>query len=265
MPDALLRLQMWAFARLAGGNPETRAVRADMALLDGIIERSLDTPAPAGAPPSYLERLRQDRDVPRERLRDHLMLVLIASSDNPPNGLAFVLWALAGAPDWQEAARAEVDGVLGGAHPTPADLDRLPLLERIVDEGLRLFPPVWMLARNAVRDTELGGHPVPAGALALPAPWFVHRHPNHWQDPERFDPDRFLPARAAGRHRLAYLPFGAGPRRCIGTRLALQQMRLTLAMLLQRFTFARGGEALRLRGNFALRAIGGVPMRLQAR
>lgn len=264
-PDALLRLQRWGFRVVAGGAAPSAQAVEDMALLDGIIARALTTPAPPNEPPSYLERLRQDHEVDRAGLRDHLMLALIASADNPPNVFAFTAWLLARNPTHQDAARAEVAAVLGRETPTPEALERLPLLERIVQESMRILPAVWFLARIAEADTELRGYRVPAGTMAFPSPYFVHRHPSIWDAPEVFRPDRFLPAEVERRPRHAYLPFGAGPRMCVGARLATQEIRTLLALFLQRFRALPAGDGpLPLEGFFALRARNGVPLRLAA-
>ncbi len=262
-PDALLRLQKWGFRQLAGGGALSAQTAEDMALLEGIIARALATPAPPNEPPSYVERLRQDHAVDRARLRDHLMLALIASADNPPNVFAYVTWLLAQNPAQQDAARAEVAAALGREAPTVESLDRLPLVERIVQESMRLLPAVWFLARFAQADTVLRGYRIPAGAMVLPSPYFVHRHPSAWDAPESFRPDRFLPEAVEKRSRYAYLPFGAGPRMCVGARLATLEIRLLLVLFLQRFrALPVSPEPLPLEGFFALRSRHGVPVRL---
>ena len=263
LPEVLLRLQRWAFKVVAGGAPRTAQARDDFAVLDGIVARALDTTAPPGEPPTMAERLRQDHAVERATLRDHLILALVAPTDNPPNGFAFAVWLLSRNLEHQEAARAEVARVLGEGPPTVEALDGLPLLERTVQESMRLLPPVWFLARTAQADTTLGGHRVPAGTLVFPSPWFVHRHASAWARPEVFEPDRFLPAAVAQRSRYAYLPFGSGPRMCPGQRLATLEMRAVLAMFLRRFrALPAGPDTLPLEGTFALRSTVGTPVRL---
>lgn len=263
LPDALLRLQRWAFRVVAGGAPRTDRVDADFGLLEGIVARSLATPPRPGEPPTLVERLRQDHAVDRATLRDHLLLALIAPADNPPNAFAFLLWLLARNPAHQEAARAEVRAVLGSG-PLAGPLPDLPLVDRTIQEGLRLLPPVWWLARTAHADTVLRGHRIPAGTMAFLSIWLAHRHPEIWKDPEVFQPDRFLPEAVEARHRAAWLPFGAGPRMCIGTRLATQEIRLVLALFLRRLrALPAGPDALPLQGYFALRSKVGLPIRLE--
>lgn len=262
-PKAVLRLQRWAFAALVGGKALSRQESKDIEMLNTIVSRSLAKPAPANQPPSYLERIRQDLSIDRDRLRDHMMLLLIASSDNPPNAFAFAIQALADNPAWEEAVRTEIREVLGNELPTIDSLVQLPLLSRVVDEVLRLYPPVWMLARYSQCETTLLEHTIPANTFALIGTYFLHRHPSFWHEPERFNPDRFLPESMEKQHRLAYLPFGAGPRRCIGSRLALQEICLLLVLFLQKFRAQpKISGQLPLYGIFALRSTQGVPCQL---
>lgn len=261
-PEVMLRLQRWAFCVVAGGQLRTPQVDADMGVLEGIIERALATESPPGEPPSYLERIRQDMAVDRASLVAQLMLTLIAPADNPPNAAAFALWVLATHPSHEGALRREIGAVLGGAIPTADALERMPLLDRVMQETLRLYPVVWMLLRFPRIDTELLGRRIPAGTPVWGAPYFVHRHPRYWDEPTVFRPDRFLPDAVAKRHRHAYFPFGAGPRMCIGSRLATREARMMVAMFLQRFRFVPRDTSLQLEGLFGLRAKGGLPGRI---
>ena len=264
LPEALLRLQRWGFNAVAGGARRTAQVRQDFALLDQILDRSLAAP-PHDGPPKYVERLRQDHAVDRAHLRDHCLLALVAASDNPPNALAFTLRLLSRHPDVQEAVRTELHARVGHRVPTAARLLDLPLMERVIQESMRLYPPVWWLARIAQTDTELLGRRLPRGTMVFLHLRQVHRDPDAWQEPDAFRPDRFLPGPTATRHRYAYLPFGAGPRMCVGARLATLQMRAALVGILQRFRLAPAGpDRLPLEGKFALRSLAGVPVRLEA-
>jgi cytochrome P450 len=137
----------------------------------------------------------------------------------------------------QAAARSEAQGVLAGRAATAADVPALPLIRRIVDETLRLYPPAAFLSRTAVAaDTLLGREVRPGDTVILPI-YALHRHHALWPDPDRFDPDRFLDRAAIDR--FAWLPFGDGPRICIGANFAVQEAVIILATLLSRFRFAR--------------------------
>jgi cytochrome P450 len=105
----------------------------------------------------------------------------------------------------------------------------------VIDEAMRLYPPAWGFSREAVGDDELGGYPLPRGWIAFVVPFVLHRLPSLWDDPESFDPDRFLPERSADRPKFAYVPFGAGPRQCIGNQFALMEAHLIVATLARRY------------------------------
>ncbi|MBO0792555.1 MAG: cytochrome P450, partial [Ktedonobacteraceae bacterium] len=115
------------------------------------------------------------------------------------------------------------------------DLPRLPYARMIIDETLRLYPPIWLLMRNTVQDDRIGTYDVPAKTLILFSPYILHRHPDFWEEPEHFDPERFTPERLAKLPRGSYIPFGHGPHLCIGQGFALQEMVLMLALIAQRY------------------------------
>lgn len=161
-------------------------------------------------------------------IRDELVTMVIAGHETVAAALAWTLMLLAEHPDAQERARSELD-----AHPGPVPLvghrERLPWTRAVVDEALRLYPPAWAISRRSHRDDEVGGRQVPAGTLAIISPWLVHRRPDLWPEPEAFRPERFLDGTA----RTGYLPFGQGPRLCIGREFALGEMVVVLAELLR--------------------------------
>ena len=133
----------------------------------------------------------------------------------------------------------------------------------MIDEVLRLYPPTWLTARTASDNDELGGYKIPGGALILLSPYVTHRHPACWEEPERFDPDRFLPARAAGRPAFAYFPFGGGPRRCIGSAFATIEIQLILVQVAQRYRLGLlPGARVIPTGGLTLRPRAGLPMLL---
>ena len=161
-------------------------------------------------------------------IRDELVTMVIAGHETVAAALAWTLMLLAEHPEAQDRVRAELD-----AHPGPVPLvghrARLPWTRAVVDEALRLYPPAWAISRRSHHDDELGGRRVPAGTLAIISPWLVHRRPDLWPEPEAFRPERFLD----GTTRTGYLPFGQGPRLCIGREFALGEMVVVLAELLR--------------------------------
>ena len=190
-------------------------------------------------------------------LYDQVLTMVMAGHETTAKALTWTLHVLAGQPDIASAVRGELRLVLNGRVPTAADLPALGLTRRVVDEVVRLYPPVWLISRRATRDTELGGYLVRAGTLVCISPWTLHRNPAYWPDPERFDPDRFLPGAAAEgpgqssaaaegpgqsgaapRPSHAYIPFGGGPRVCIGRAFALTEAVLVLATILPRLSLA---------------------------
>jgi len=132
-------------------------------------------------------------------------------------------------------AAVHAEAVTAITDPVYADVGRFVHARQVLDEAMRLYPPGWLLTRRALADDTLGTFDVPAGADVLLSPYLVHRHPQFWDDAERFEPNRFAPTATAARHRFAYLPFGLGPRACIGEHFALVEMTVHLAMLARRF------------------------------
>jgi cytochrome P450 len=135
----------------------------------------------------------------------------------------------------------------------------------VVEEAMRLYPPVWSFMRQALAPDRLGEHAVPKGAVITISPWVIHRHPGFWEEPERFDPERFTPARVRERPRFAYLPFSGGPRLCIGNEFALMEATLVLAMVAQRYRLQLvAGTAVEPESRLTLRPRGGLPMTMEA-
>jgi cytochrome P450 len=202
----------------------------------------------------------------RTQLRDEVLTFLAAGHETTANGLAFTLDLLARNPEWQERAVAEIREVVGAAPLTFEQLPRLDLLRRIIDESMRLFPPAWSVERTALEEDHFDGHRVAPGDMVMLSIWATHRNEEHWPDPDRFDPDRFLPANSAGRHRMAFLPFGLGPRMCIGKHFAIFELQAMLATLLPRLHFAPVSDApLHLDPLVTLRPTNGVPLRISPR
>jgi len=170
----------------------------------------------------------------REELIDQLGVFFLAGHETTASGLTWTLYALAERPDLAARARAEVEAVCGEALPTLADIKAMPFLRNLFKEALRLYPPITFIPRVAAEPCEIGGHRLRRGAMVMIAPWAIHRHHALWDRPDEFDPDRWDgPAPAQG----TYLPFGYGPRICIGAGFAGMESALILARLVRRFAF----------------------------
>lgn len=201
-----------------------------------------------------------------QQLRDELITILIAGHETVASALTWAACLLAQNPDVEARMLAELDRVLGGRPPTVDDLPALDYTRRVFDETLRLYPPAWIVTRKNIAEDTLSGARIPPGSLVVVSLVTAQRNPVYWPDPERFDPDRFLPEAAAGRPRFAYLPFGGGPRLCIGNTFALTEAPLILASIYQRYHLAlEPGRPVIVDPLVTLRPRGGLHMRLVAR
>lgn len=239
--------------------------------MKGIADQAIAARAAAAekdGPPDLLDLLLDAQDpetgraMNRDELRDNLLTFIVAGHETTALTLAWALYLMAFAPDVQEAAAAEAQGVLDGRAATAADVGALPLTMRIVNETLRLYPPAAFLSRTAqVADTLCGREVRPGDTVMMPI-YALHRHHLLWDRPDAFDPDRFLTTP----NRYAFLPFGAGPRICIGANFALQEAVIILATLLARFRFTRiPGRDPQPRMILTLRPHGGVWLDVRAR
>ncbi len=164
---------------------------------------------------------------------DELMLFLLAGHDTASTTLTYALWALGHRPDLQQRVAAEA-GAVGDRRLTHEDVPQLRYTVQVLHEALRLCPPAPAVGRMVLADIEVDGYRLPTGTFAIVAIYAMHRDPALWEDPLRFDPDRFSPERSRGRDRWQYLPFGGGPRACIGDHFAMLEATLALATILRR-------------------------------
>ncbi len=170
-----------------------------------------------------------------KQLRDEVVTFLIAGHETTAVALTWA-WHLLSLHPWAaQRLQNEVRDVLGGRLPTVGDVANLPYARMVLEESMRLYPPVWGTARAAYNEDEVGGVRVPAGASITLSPYVTHRHPAFWEEPERFDPERFSPERSTERPEYAYFPFGGGPRGCVGRQFATMEGQLVLAMIAQKF------------------------------
>jgi cytochrome P450 len=167
--------------------------------------------------------------MPDHQLIDEAMTLIVAGHETTASALNLLWYLISQHPGAAGRLQQEVDTLPRDADS--AEPERLPYTRQVIQETLRLYPPGWLLTRRAVGADTVGGYPLPAGADVFISPYLVHRHPEFWREPERFDPERFIPAVQAQRHRFAYLPFALGPRACIGEHFAMAEMLIHTALL----------------------------------
>jgi cytochrome P450 len=169
-------------------------------------------------------------------LLDEILTLVVAGHETTASTLNWTWWLVSQHPEIEQRLHEEQDRVGPlGAGATYADLERVPWTLAVLQEALRLYPPAWILPRRAIGPDRLGGYAVPAGTDVFLSPFVIHRHPAFWDHPDRFDPTRFEAGRSEARHKFAYLPFGAGPRHCIGENFSIFEMMLHLNAAAHRF------------------------------
>ena len=170
-----------------------------------------------------------------QQVRDEVITLMLAGHETTANALSWTWYLLSQHPDVTEKLFHEVDTALDGRTATVADLPNLTYTQHVLEESMRLYPPAWATTRNATQDDEYNGYRIPKGSVVLLCPYTTHRHPDFWNDPERFWPDRFAPEHSEGRPKYAYFPFGGGPRLCIGKHFAMMEAQLILATMAQHY------------------------------
>jgi cytochrome P450 len=206
-----------------------------------------------------------DPRVGRQRMRDELITLLLAGHETTASTLSWTFHLIDQHPQVWERLHAEATEALGDRLPVYEDLHRLPYTSMVIEEAMRLYPPVWMLSRLAQAADDVGGYRVPAGVDVLICPYTLHRHPEFWPEPDRFRPDRFDTSAAVSRPRYAYIPFGAGPRFCVGNNLGMMEAAFVVAMVARelRLTKVPGYEVVP-EPMLSLRVRGGLPMTVHA-
>jgi cytochrome P450 len=201
------------------------------------------------------------------QLRNEVMTLFGAGYETTANTLTWTFYLLAQHPDVEARLLDEIAEALpGGRDAGLDDLARLPYAEQVIKEAMRCYPTSVAISRDAVEDTEIGGYAVPKGTTALFSQWTLHHDPRWWPEPARFDPERFNPANETAINKYAYLPFGAGPRVCLGNAFALMEARLALVTILQRYHLALApGYTMQPEFRFTLRPSGGLPMVVERR
>jgi cytochrome P450 len=210
--------------------------------LDAALQREIaERRRSAHRGPDMLSLLVQTRDaetgepMPDRLVRDEAVTAAFGMYKGIPPALTWGLYLLARHPDALDTLHGELAAVLAGRSPKVEDLPRLGYTRRVVDETLRLYPPLWIYSRPCGEDDLIGGYRIEKGVFVLIIPYVTHRHPAFWEQPEVFDPERFVPGKLAARHPYAYIPFGGGPRGCTGDELGRLALCLVLAAIAQRY------------------------------
>lgn len=237
------------------------------ALVLRIIRERREAPSDRTDLLSLLLRAHDDdgRGMDDAQLRDEALTLLLAGHETTASGLSWALYLLATHPEVAEKVRQEVEQVLGGRPASVSDVPKLGLTDRVFSEAIRIFPPAWVFTRLAMEDDVLAtGATVERGSEVMVSPWAMQRNPRFFPEPERFDPDRFLPAAREARPPFAYFPFGGGSRRCIGEPFAKMEAVLVLASLMQKVQFLPGPDPPPVpEPLFTLRPRAGVRLRLR--
>jgi cytochrome P450 len=221
---------------------QNRRFKRAVTTLDGVVNEIIEARRESGEDAGdLLSMLMAARDeetgeaMDDRQLRDEVMTMLLAGHETTANLLAWTWYLLSKNPAVARRLEEEVDRVLAGRVPTVEDLPRLDYARMVVDEVLRLYPPAWLISREAIEEDEIGGFHIPKGSIVMLSPYVTHRHPAFWENPEGFDPERHTAERVKARHRYAFFPFAGGPRQCIGNAFALMEAQIILAMVIQRY------------------------------
>lgn len=199
----------------------------------------------------------------RQAVRDEVVTLLIAGHETVASSLTWSWYLLAQQMDVQAELSKEARAVLGDDPPTFEDLSKLTVTKQIYDEALRLYPPAWLITRRAIDEDYIGGYRIPPGAVMVISPYTMHRRPDLWPQPEQFNPERFTDEAAKGRHRFGFIPFGGGPRLCIGNRFAYIEATLILARVASQFELLLPPHVdVNVEALVTLRPKGGLPMQL---
>jgi cytochrome P450 len=263
--ESLVPLPTWV------PTPRNLAFKRQMRRLDALVQKIIDERRARGdLGDDLLSMLMTARDettneaMSDQQLRDEVMTIVLAGHETTANALAWTWYLLSRHPDVARRLHQETRDVLGERAPTLADLPRLELTKRVVEESMRLYPPAWCFERQAVEPDEVMGFAIPRRGIVGISPYMLHRHEAYWENPEGFDPDRFLPERSAARPRYTYLPFGGGARMCIGNAFATMEAQIVVAMIARRRRLELvAGHPIELDPRVTLRPRHGVKMWLR--
>lgn len=218
--NVIARYNRWCVDRVADRYTESERERGGGGLISMLIEA---------------RDAQGERFFDEDQVRDQIVTLLVAGYETTAAALAWTMYQMARHPEVAARVREEVDSVLGQRLPLPEDLAKLSYLGMVLNESMRIHPPAWVLGRRSIEADTFGGFSIPPDAPIGIYPFMIHRHPDFWSRPDEFNPENFTPAAVAARPKLAFMPFGAGTRICIGDHLATLELRMCLAMFVQRF------------------------------
>ena len=231
-------VKMLAWFRIARRHRFEQAIRTLDSFILGVLDERRRKQIDNGDLVSLLLWARDEQtgeSMSDREIRDELMTMIQAGNDTVADTIAWTWYLLAKHPEVRERVESEVDSTLQGRTPGLEDLPALSYTNRVVMESMRIYPSAWGFGRTALKEDVIGGYRIPPKALVVVSPYVTHRRPDLWENPETFDPDRFLPERSQGRPRFAYFPFSAGPRKCIGAGIAMVEAPMVVAMAAQRY------------------------------
>jgi len=252
--------------------PSHRRFFAGLRYLDEVLFKMIQEHRASGDQGDLLSMLlaAQDEDdghrMTDQQVRDEALTLFLAGHETTAVAMTWTWYVLSQHPEVEARLHEELDAVLAGRAPAPEDYPKLDYTRRVFQESMRLYPPAYMIGREAIEDTQLCGYRIPKGAIVIMSPFITQRNPKLWEDPMRFDPDRWLPEHAAGRHKFAYFPFGGGRRLCIGESFAWMEGVLVMAALCQRWrAHLKPGHEIGYELFVTTRPRGGMPMTLEKR
>jgi cytochrome P450 len=216
-----------------------KAVKAINEVLDAVFEqRRSDSNQHHDLLSMLMESKYEDtgESMSNKQLRDEVMTIFVAGHETTANALSWALFLLAKHPEKLSKCKNEVRQVLNGRTPEFNDLTNLKYLTNVIEETLRIYPPAWIIGRKNIKPDTIGNYAIPAGTNVLISPYALHRDKRFWENPEAFIPERFETGETVRKVKNMYLPFGAGPRICIGNNFAMMEMQIVLAMILAKFT-----------------------------
>jgi cytochrome P450 len=267
-------LDMLGLPNWLAGLARSRVADRTLGEFDQVIDRLIEARArnPGSGPKDLLGRLIAARDeqtgggMTAQEVRDHVLTIFLAGHETTAMAMTWTWFLLSQQPAEEAKLHAELDAVLGGRAPTHDDLSKLTYTRMVVEESMRIYPPVHTIARAAIGEDTLAGRRVPKGSTVMIVPWLLHRHVKLWDNPGRFDPERFSPEKSTTRPRFSYMPFGGGKRICIGAAFALAEATILLATLAQRFRLRLlPGHPVEPQGLITLRSRHGMKMLLTPR